>query len=309
MRMDPTASPVRFFNRGPSPATRLVFFAALSLSLLFVDARYQYLESVRSALSTLLYPLQRVAALPVDAWRAADDFFTLHNNLVRDNNALRQQHTVDSEQLLQYQSLKADDDHLRELLAVRQRANYPTLLAEIAYVERDVFQRKLYLDKGAQAGVLAGQVVMDDSGVVGQVTRVYPLVSEVTLITDKDHAVPVMVLRNGLRTVVFGSGDTTDLVLRYVPNSADIQQGDVLVTSGIDGVYPPGLPVAKVARIENNPAFPFARINCLPVAGVNRQRQLLILTGAPSLPERPAEPAAAGASAKKPGNRNRQNQP
>ncbi|MDR0481008.1 MAG: rod shape-determining protein MreC [Gallionellaceae bacterium] len=307
--MDPTASPVRFFNRGPSPATRLVFFAALSLSLLFVDARYQYLESVRSALSTLLYPLQRVAALPVDAWRAADDFFTLHNNLVRDNNVLRQQHTVDAEQLLQYQSLKADDDHLRELLAVRQRANYPTLLAEIAYVERDVFQRKLYLDKGAQAGVLAGQVVMDDSGVVGQVTRVYPLVSEVTLITDKDHAVPVMVLRNGLRTVVFGSGDTTDLVLRYVPNSADIQQGDVLVTSGIDGVYPPGLPVAKVARIENNPAFPFARINCLPVAGVNRQRQLLILTGAPSLPERPAEPAAAGAPAKKPGNRNRQNQP
>jgi rod shape-determining protein MreC len=111
--------------------------------------------------------------------------------------------------------------------------------------------------------------------------------SEVTLITDKDHSVPVQSLRNGLRTVVFGSGDSSDLTLRYMPNSADIQEGDVLVTSGIDGTYPPGLPVAKVGHIERDPAYPFSRIQCSPMAGVGRQRQLLILSGLPQLPERP----------------------
>ena len=155
------------------------------------------------------------------------------------------------------------------------------------YTERDIFKRKLFLDKGAQANVLAGQVVMDDSGVVGQVTRTYPWLSEVTLVTDKDHAVPVQVLRSGLRAVVFGSGDTSKLALRYMPTSADIQEGDVLVTSGIDGTYPPGLPVAKVSSIERDPAYPFSRILCTPVAGVDRMRQLLILSGLPKLPEHP----------------------
>lgn len=277
----------RFFNRGPSPAIRLVFFILLSLLLLFVDARYQYLEFARSGLSVMAYPLQRLVAVPGMLWHQADTFFALQDNLVRDNAHLRQQHTVDAEQLQQLQVLKAENDHLRQLLAVQQRADYPTQLAEIVYTERDIFKRKLFLDKGTQANVLAGQVVMDDSGIVGQVTRVYPWLSEVTLVTDKDHAVPVQVLRNGLRAVVFGSGDTSELALRYMPVSSDIQEGDMLVTSGIDGTYPPGLPVARVSRIERDPAYPFARILCTPVAGVDSQRQLLILSGLPKLPERP----------------------
>jgi rod shape-determining protein MreC len=128
---------------------------------------------------------------------------------------------------------------------------------------------------------------MDDSGIVGQVTRVYPWMSEVTLITDKDHAVPVQVLRNGLRAVVFGSGDTGELALRYMPISSDIQNGDLLVTSGIDGTYPPGLPVAKVIHVERDPAYPFARILCTPIAGVDKRRQLLILSALLKLPKRP----------------------
>lgn len=292
--MEPTNS-FRFFNRGPSPAVRLAFFSLLSLLLLFVDARYKYLESARSVLSVLTYPFQRLAAAPGNLWQNTDDFLTLHNNLIRDNNLLRQQRTADTEQLQQLQVLKAENEHLRQLLAVQQRVGYPTQLAEIAYVERDIFKRKLYLDKGGQANVQAGQVVMDDIGVVGQVTRVYPWVSEVTLITDKDHAVPVQSLRNGLRTVVFGSGDTTELALRYVPNSADIKEGDILVTSGIDGTYPPGLPVAKVEFIEHDPAYPFARIRCSPVAGVNKYRQLLILSGLQKLPELPEEAGATSA--------------
>lgn len=279
--------PLRFFNRGPSPAVRLVFFVLLSLLLLFVDVRYRYLESIRSGLSVLLYPLQRLVTAPSKLWHEVDDFFVSHNSLIRDNAELRNQHTLDIAQLLQLQVLKAENQHLRNLLMVQQRADYPMQLAEIMYVERDIFNRKILLDKGTQANVLAGQIVMDDSGIVGQVTRVYPWMSEVTLITDKDHAVPVQVLRNGLRAVVFGSGDTGELALRYMPISSDIQNGDVLVTSGIDGTYPSGLPVAKVIHVERDPAYPFARILCTPIAGVDKRGQLLILSGLLKLPERP----------------------
>jgi len=174
-------------------------------------------------------------------------------------------------------------------VALPQRAELVTQLAEIVYAERDVFKRKVLINKGADANVQTGQVAMDDNGIVGQVTRVYPWLSEITLITEKDHAVPVQVLRNGLRTIVFGAGDTSQLSLRYMPVSSDIQNGDVLVTSGIDGVYPPGIPVARVEKIERDAAYPFARVTCLPVAGVDKHRHLLILSGLPKLPERPLE--------------------
>ncbi len=277
----------RFFNRGPSAVVRLLFFSLLSLLLLFVDARYQHLEFVRATLSVPIHALQRLATLPVDLWQQAGTYLVTQGSLVRDHAQLLQQHTIDAAQLQQLQVLQAENEHLRSLLNVQQKADYSMQLAEIVYVERDISQRKLLLDKGAQANVLAGQIVMDDSGIVGQVTRVYPWLSEVTLITDKDHAVPIQVLRNGLRAVVFGSGDIGELALRYMPISSDIQEGDVLVTSGIDGTYPPGLPVARVTRIERDPAYPFARIQCTPIAGVDRQRQLLILSGLPQLPERP----------------------
>lgn len=279
----------RFFNRGPTPAARLVFFSLLSLLLLFVDARYKYLERARSVLSVLIYPVQQLITMPDEALHKVGDFLTLQGKLTRDNAELRQRHAEDAAQVLRFQSVLAENQNLRQLTETRQRVNYPMQMAEIVYVERDIFKRKLLLDKGAQAKVQPGQVVVDDKGIVGQVTRVYPWLSEVTLITDKDHAVPVQVLRNGLRTVVFGSGDTSELTLRYMPISSDIQEGDTLVTSGIDGTYPPDLPVAKVGRIERDPAYPFARIQCSPLAGVDKHRQLLILSGSPTLPERPPE--------------------
>ena len=170
--------------------------------------------------------------------------------------------------------------------------NSTTQIAEIIYAERDVFKRKVLVNKGADADVRLGQVVMDDTGIVGQVTRVYPWLSEVTLITEKDHAVPVQVVRNGLRTILFGTGDTSQLSLRYMPVSADIQNDDVLVTSGIDGIYPPGIPVAQVIKIERDAAYPFAHVTCLPVAGVDKHRHLLILSTLPKLPDRPAETPA-----------------
>ena len=162
-------------------------------------------------------------------------------------------------------------------------------MAEILHVPRDPFNRKVMLDKGSQSGIQAGQVVVDDAGVVGQITRNYPWLSEVTLITDKDHSVPVQVVRNGLRSVVSGTGKEGALELRYVAVNTDIQEGDLLATSGIDGVYPPGLPVAVVSKIERNPTYVFARVTCTPAAGVGHNRQLIILSLLTPAVEIPAE--------------------
>ena len=277
----------RFFNRGPSQAARLAFFSLLSLLLLFVDARYKYLEFARSVLSIPVQSLQHLTTLPGELWQKTGTFLASQSTLISDNAQLHQQHTLDAAQLQQLQTLQAENQQLHKLLQVQQGASYPMQLAKIVYVGHDIFSRKLLLARDEHSNVQAGQVVIDDSGVVGQITRVYPLLNEVTLITDKDHAVPVQILRNGLRAVVFGSGGLSELTLRYMPISSDIQEGDTLVTSGIDGTYPPGLPVATVSHIERDPAYPFARIRCAPIAGVDKHRQLLILTGLPELPKRP----------------------
>ena len=292
----------RFFNRGPSPVVRLVFFSALSLLLLFVDARYRYLESTRSALSVVISPVQRLAALPGALWQRAGDFFITQSrqrSLIKENDDLQRQHQSDAAQLLQLQALQLENQQLRSLVQLPIRSEFTTQLAEIVYAERDVFRRRVLVNKGADANVLVGQVVMDNNGIVGQITRVYPWLSEVTLVTEKDHAVPVQVLRNGLRTIVFGAGDTSQLSLRYMPVNADIQNDDILVTSGIDGIYPPGIPVARVIKIERDAAYPFARIACLPVAGADKHRHLLILSELPNLPERPLEKSTAADAEKR----------
>lgn len=284
--MDSTQT-FQVFNRGPSPAARLVFFAVLSVLLMFVDARFRYLESTRSALSVLVSPIQRLATLPLMLMQQAGDFFVTQSDLLDDKKALQRQHGLDALQLVQNQALLQENQQLRNLLALQQRNQFTGQFAEIVYSERDVFRRKVLINKGGTANVQAGQVVMDDKGIVGQITRVFPFLSEVTLVTEKDHAVPVQVQRNGLRSVTFGAGDTSQLSLRYMPVSTDIQNGDVLVTSGIDGIYPPGIPVARVQKIERDAAYPFARIACMPIGGVDKYRQLLILSAAPKLPDRP----------------------
>jgi rod shape-determining protein MreC len=274
---------------------RLVFFSVLSLLLLFIDARYRYLESTRSALSVLVSPIQRLATVPGALWEQASDLFITQSeqhSLLKQNEELNRQHQVDAAQLLQLQALQLENQQFRNLDELPIREQFTTRLAEVIYAERDVFKRKVLINKGADAEVKLGQVVMDDIGIVGQITRVYPWISEVTLITEKDHVVPVQVLRNGFRTIIFGAGDTSQLSLRYMPTGADIQEDDLLVTSGIDGVYPQGIPVAKVVKIERDPAYPFAHVTCLPVAGVDKHRHLLILSSLPALPERPNEKLA-----------------
>ncbi len=292
----------QFFNRGPSPVARLVFFAVLSLLLLFVDARYRYLESTRSALSVVISPIQQLAALPDALWQQVRNFYitqSKQHDLIKQNDELKLQHQNDAAQLLQLQSLELENQHLRDLDALPIRNQFTSQLAEVIYAERDVFRRKVLVNKGADSDVKLGQVVMDDVGIIGQITRVYPLLSEVTLITEKDQAVPVQVLRNGLRSIVFGVGDTSQLSLRYMPASADVQNGDVLVTSGIDGTYPPGIPVARVTKVEHDPVYPFSNITCLPIAGVDNHRHLLILSDMTKFPKRPDEKSGAENSGKR----------
>lgn len=286
--MDSTQT-FQVYNRGPSQAARLVFFAVLSMLLMFVDARYKYLESTRSALSVLVSPIQRLATLPGSLLQQAGDFFVTQSSLLAENRELHRQLEKDAAQLVQWQSLLLENQQLRNLMALQQRSQFTGQFAEIVYAERDIFRRKVLISKGSTSNIQPGQVVMDDKGIVGQITRVYPWLSEVTLITEKDHAVPVQVQRSGLRSVAFGAGDTSQMSLRYMPVSTDIQNGDILETSGLDGIYPPGIPVAKVAKIERDAAYPFARIVCTPLGGVDRHRHLLVLSAMPKLPERPEE--------------------
>jgi rod shape-determining protein MreC len=282
-------SPPPFFKRGPAPQVRLLLCALASIALLLVDARYGYLETIRKVASVIVYPLQRLAGAPRGLLDSVGEFFVTQNALRTENAKLAAQNLNDAVVLRKYAALAAENAHLRELLGARQRFPESTTFAEVLYAGRDVFTRRIVIDKGQQNGIKAGQPVIDNIGVVGQVTRIYPWLAEVTLITDKDQAVPVQNLRNGLRAVLGGTGNDGQLELKFIPLNADFQNGDQLVTSGIDGVYPQGLPVAEVSNVERNAAYLFARIQCKPLAGVTNHSQVLVLNWENKLPERPVE--------------------
>ena len=282
-------TPPPFFIRGPTPFVRLLLCSLLSVAMLISDARYKYLDGVRQGVAIVVYPLQRLAGAPGAMLGRIGEFFVTQS-------ALRTENARFSEQLLQnaltvqkYKALAAENAHLRDLLAARQRFPESTVVAEVLYTGRDPFTRKVIVDKGAQQDIKTGRPVIDQIGLIGQVTRVYPWLAEITLITDREQAVPVQNLRNGLRAVLGGTGNDGQLELKFIPLNADFQNGDELVTSGIDGVYPSGLPVAVVSGVERNAAYLFARITCKPVAGVASHGQVLILNREMKVPERPVE--------------------
>lgn len=281
--------PPPFFSRGPAPLVRLAFFVSLAVLLMVLDARFRYAESLRQVVALLVYPLQRGALVPVELFNAAAEFFTTQVALKRENEELKTKRLQGANEMLTLEALRAENAQLRRLLDARERLRVDSTLAEILYQGRDPFSRKVIIDKGGQQGIQAGQAVIDDIGVIGQVTRVHPLLSEVTLITDKEQRTPVQVVRNGLRAVIFGGGDRGTLDLSYMAANADVQADDVLVTSGIDGTYPAGLPVAKVSRIERDPAYAFAKISCIPTAGTEKYRQVLVLSSEAGFLPPPAE--------------------
>ena len=282
-------SPPPFFKTGPTPLARLLIFTTLSLVLLVADARFKYLEFLRQVAAVVVYPVQRIAAAPGEIARRAADFFVTHSALREENARLHQERLSNTLALQQHKALQAENEQMRALLGARERIGTKATLAEVLYSARDPFSQKIIVDRGLQHEVRGGQPVIDQIGVVGQVTRAYQWLAEITLITDKDQLVPVLNVRNGLRAVLAGVGNATTLELRFVPLNADFQNGDRLVTSGIDGVYPAGLPVAEISNVERDASYPFARIACKPLAGVNRSTQVLIVNVARSMPERPVE--------------------
>lgn len=268
-----------FFVRGPSSLAQLVFFSAISIVLMAVDARLHYLVEVRQGFAAILHPVEILARSPARLFRGMEEYFTNQNRLIAELKLAREQGMRHAVELQQLPALQSENEHLRQLLETRQSLQQPARVAEILHAGRDVFEQRLIVSAGTQQGVSSGQAVVDGQGVIGQVTRAYPFSSEVTLITDRELAVPVQVERNGLRAIAFGHGRDGMLDLPYLPVNVDIREGDKLVTSGIDGIYPLGLAVATVKKIERNVDSPFAHIVCMPTAGTDRFRQVLILTG------------------------------
>jgi len=279
-------SPPPFFKRGPGLLTRFGFFALLSAVLLVADARFGYMDTARAALAAVVNPFQRLFALPADGLARVGEFFVTSSYLRGENDRLRRQALNDAAALQSQKALAAENDNLRQLMAMRARVERETVAAEILHAPRDPFARRVVIDRGGQHGLRPGQAVIDRLGVIGQVTRVFPHASEVTLVTDKEQAVPIQVLRSGVRGVTFGIGYDGTLELRFMPVNADIQNGDLLVTSGIDGTYPAGLPVAVVSNIERNAAYAFARITCTPAAGVSSYGAVLVVDGG-AVPDNP----------------------
>ncbi|CAG4910977.1 rod shape-determining protein MreC [Paraburkholderia gardini] len=289
-------SPPPLFRQGPSALARLIFFVVLALALLISDARFRTLEIVRGVLGAGLYPLQRAALVPRDLFMGAADLAVSSTTLRSENDRLRAKNLQLSQQANLAAELGAENSHLRALLELSQRSTTQSTPAEIQYDTRDPFTQKVVIGRGSQQGVKDGSPVVNEDGVIGQVTRVFPLQSEVTLLTDKDQAVPVQIVRTGLRSVIYGTPKGDSLDLRFVPISADVLAGDELVTSGLDGVYPPGLPVAKVVRVDKQADTAFARVVCVPVAQVRGARQLLVLHYVNDVPPRPPEPDPVAAA-------------
>ncbi len=288
-----------FFRQGPSALSQLVLYSALALFLMVADARFQVAEPLRRVVATVLYPAQWAMLQPVALVSRAADYFESVQEAQIEADAARKQLAVLAQRAHQTDQLAQENDRLRGLLDLRERLQVLAQAAQILYDTADPYSRRVMVDRGQDAGVQPGSPVLDGAGIVGQVTRVYPLVSEVTLLTDREQAIPVLNGRTGARGVAYGDPVASHgggIELRFVSANADVQQGDPLLTSGLDGVYPPGVPVARVVRVERRADSAFARIYCEPAAALQSTRHVLLLQPvAVQLPQRPepepAEPA------------------
>lgn len=288
-----------FFNQGPSALSKLMFFGALSLFLMVADARFHLTQPIRSALATALYPVQWLVLQPVHAVKSGSGYFSGLTQAQSDSEEAGKKLALQSLRAGQVEQLTQENNRLRKLLALREQLAIPVMAAEVLYDAADPYTRKVIIDKGLAQGVDLGSPVLDESGVLGQVTRVHPLVSEVTLLVDRDLAIPVLNVRTGARSVAYGDPAAVDsgMELRFLGSNTDVQKGDLLTTSGVDGVYPPGLPVARVSRIERRAESTFAKIYCVPQALVTGARHVIVVK--PVAGQIPLRPEAGAPAAKK----------
>ena len=290
-------TPPPFFRQGTSALTKLSFFSALAILMMVADVRFKVTQPVRAAVATLLHPMERALSVPVQGWESGREYLLGLQAALDAEARSRRELALLSERASRVEQLAAENERLRALLQLRPGLVVRSHPAEILYEAADPYSRKVIIDQGLQQGVLAGSPVINETGVLGQITRVYPLSSEVTLLTDKDAAIPVLNSRTQARSVAFGSdgnGGTVGLELRFTAGNADVQVGDVLTTSGMDGIYPPGLAVATIASIERVADSGFARIPLRPMASADAVRHVLVLEPLNTqLPPRPTEEPAA----------------
>ncbi|GAB4401701.1 MAG: rod shape-determining protein MreC [Rhodoferax sp.] len=288
-------TPPPFFRQGPSARTKLVLLSLLAVLLMVADQRFKVAQPLRAVVATVIYPLQWLVLQPIERWASASAYFESLSE-AREREARAQYRLgLQSQRAQQVEQLSLENARLRALLDLQPRLDPPALAAQVLYDMTDPYSSKVVIDRGQIAAVQAGAAVLDDQGVLGQVTRVYPLLSEVTLITDANQSTPVLNARTGVRGVVFGGGRDAPLELRFMDAHVDIQEGDLLTTSGVDGVYPPGFAVARVTRVERRGDTAFARIVCQPQARVHGSGHVLVLRMAQdAMPSRPEPPAPSG---------------
>ncbi|WP_057955083.1 rod shape-determining protein MreC [endosymbiont of Ridgeia piscesae] len=274
-RGSPTIKPI--FTQGLSLNTRLFSAVLLSIILMVLDHREKHLDELRSALSVLIYPIQYIASLPTQLARQGAESLADRDQLNQDRQRLAKQNLELRARLQKFEALEAENMRLRGLLDSSFKVGDRVLISELLAVEQDPFRQLVVIDKGSTSGAFKGQPVLDANAVAGQITLVTPYTSTVLLITDANHALPVQVNRNGLRTIAMGTGLINQLQLPHLPNNADIKPGDLLVTSGLAGRFPPGYPVAEVTSVVREPGKPFASVTARPTADLDRIREVLLV--------------------------------
>ena len=290
-------TPPAFFRQGPSALSKLIFFSALALFLMVADTRFKVVEPLRQAAAFALLPLQRVLMVPVQMWQGGGDYLRGLEQARADEDSLRKQMAAAAARIGRADQLAHENARLRALLELRPAITVRSQPAEVLYEAADPYSRKVFIDRGAQHQVQLGAPVVNEAGVLGQVTRVYTLSAEVTLLSDKDAAIPVLNTRTQQRSAAFGGAPDGRMELRFMSGNADVVVGDLLQTNGLDGIYPPGLSVARVATVERRAQAGFARITLAPTAALDSLHHVLVLE--PLMAQLPPRPAAVAAEPNK----------
>ncbi len=294
-------TPPPFFRQGPSALSKLTVCSALALFLMVADTRFGITRPVRAAIADVLYPAQWLVLQSVNQVRGGAGYFQSLQSAQSAAEQMRVAIALQSQKSNQVEQLAMENTRLRQLLELRERITTPAQAAQILYDAADPYSRKVIIDRGQAHGVVAGSPVIDGFGVIGQVTRVFDRVSEVTMITDGDQAIPVLNTRTGVRGVAFGDLTVASggMELRFTPADTDVQAGDVLSTSGVDGVYPAGLAVARVDKVERRSESVFARITLSPLAQVRGTTHVMVLQPViDQIAARPVEPPASAPARK-----------
>jgi rod shape-determining protein MreC len=293
-------------GRGPPLGAGLFFLGIVSVGMMMLDHRSNYLETVRQWLGAAASPVYAVVQTPGQAWDWLTGSFADRNRLRTENSELSEQLREARVKLLQFDSLREENVRLRAVREASAGVGGRTMIAEIMRVDVDPFRHRVRINKGADDGVFKNQPVLDAFGIVGQVVQVDKYTSTIILISDAEHAIPVQVNRNGIRSIAVGAGDLGKLSLPYMTVESDVKVEDLLVSSGLDGIFPAGYPVARVSKVERNPADTFALVEAKPLAQLDRDREVLLLwddtpqveaPGAKPKPATESKPAAEASTA------------